>query len=130
MLKKILLSTLVTVSTVATAQINLDLNLAIKNDDIQHNIPGNIVVDEEVTLPIEFSGLDQLVLALFAKRDGETVIFNTQFFQKTENGEFDAATEIFTVQTTFGEVATIVVNDTQNENSSLTLTMTPTQIEE
>lgn len=129
MLKQIVLSTLFTVSTLATAQINLDLNLTLTNQDVQNNIPGSITIDEEVIVPVEFNGLDGLVVGLRAKKGDDNITFDAQFFQKTEDDELVAVTELFETQAAINETATIIVNDPENENTSLTLTITPTDVE-
>jgi Na+-transporting NADH:ubiquinone oxidoreductase subunit NqrC len=128
MLKQIVLSTLFTVSA-ATAQINLDLNLTLTNQDIQNNIPGSISIDEEVIVPVEFNGLNGLVVGLLAKKGDDNIIFNAQFFQKSENDELVAVTQVFETEAALNETATIIVNDPENENTSLTLTITPTNVE-
>ncbi len=128
MLKQIVLSTLFTVSA-ATAQINLDLNLTLTNQDIQNNIPGSITIDEEVIVPVEFNGLNGLVVGLLAKKGDDNIIFNAQFFQKSENDELVAVTQVFETEAALNETATIIVNDPENENTSLTLTITPTNVE-
>jgi hypothetical protein len=129
MLKKILLSTLITASTLATAQITFDLNLAINSQGAQRNIAGTIIVDEDVIVPVEFNGLDGFIVGLLAKNDNENIMINAQFFQKTEIDEFEAVTQVFDVQTVLNETATIVVNSPEDEGTSIVLTLTPTQVE-
>lgn len=128
MLKQIVLSTLFTVSA-ATAQINLDLNLTLTNQDIQNNIPGSITIDQDVIVPVEFNGLDGLVVGLLAKKGNENIIFNAQFFQKSENDELVAVTQLFETEAALNETATIIINNPEDENISLTLTITPTNVE-
>ena len=130
MLKKILLSTLLTASTLATAQISLDLNLTINNEGMQHNVPGSITIDEEVIVPVEFNGINGLVVGLRAQKNNDIVIIDAQFFQKVENDELAAVTEVFNVEVTFNEAACITVNDPENGDASLVLAITPTQLEE
>jgi len=129
MLKKILLSTLITASTLATAQITFDLNLAISSQGAQRNITGTIIVDEDTIVPVEFNGLDGFIVGLLAKNDNETIMINAQFFQKTENEELEAVTQVFDVQTVLNETATITVNDPENNDTSIVLTLTPTNVE-
>ena len=128
MLKKTLLSTLFAVSTLATAQITLDLNMTITHQDMQRNIVSTVLVDEETTASVMFDGLDTLVVDFSTQTDGENVVINTQFFQKTDAEELIPATELFTVQVPFNEPATITVNDTDNDGS-LVLVITPTLVE-
>lgn len=129
MLKKTLLSALLTVSTLATAQISLDLEVTVTNDVTEHRAAGIVLVDENVTTPIVFDGLDALIVGINAQTDGEIVLLQTQFFQRTEeNDDLTPATELFAVQVPFNQAATITVNDTDN-NGSLVLTITPTPAE-
>ena len=128
MLKKTLLSTLFAVSTLATAQITLDLNMTITHQDMQRNIVSTVLVDEETTASVMFDGLDTLVVDFSTQTDGENVVINTQFFQKTETEELVPATELFIVQVPFNEPATITVNDADNDGS-LVLVITPTLVE-
>jgi hypothetical protein len=116
-------------STLATAQISLDLNLAINTQDTQHNIPGSITIDEEVIVPVEFNGIDGLIVGLRAQKNNENVAIDAQFFQKVENNELAAVTEVFHVETTFNETASIIVNNPEDDSASLVLTITPTQTE-
>ncbi|HLW73005.1 MAG TPA: hypothetical protein VKR54_03070 [Candidatus Babeliales bacterium] len=129
MLKKTLLSALLTVSTLATAQINLDLEVTVTNDVTEHRAAGIVLVDENVTTPIVFDGLDALIVGINAQTNGEVVLLQTQFFQRTEESdELIPATELFAVQVPFKQAATITVNDADN-NGSLVLTITPTLAE-
>jgi hypothetical protein len=129
MLKKTLLSALLTVSTLATAQINLDLEVTVTNDVTEHRAAGIVLVDENVTTPIVFDGLDALIVGINAQTNGEVVLLQTQFFQRTEESdELIPATELFAVQVPFQQAATITVNDADN-NGSLVLTITPTLAE-
>lgn len=128
MLKKTLLGALLTVSTLATAQINLDLDVTVIVQATEHRAAGALVVDENVITPVTFDGFESLVAGISAQTDGETIILQTQLFQKTENSELEAVTELFTVQVPFNEPATISVNDTENE-ISLVLVITPTPVE-
>ena len=130
MLKKIVLSTLVTVSTIATAQISLDLNLTINDQGMQHNVPGSITIDEEVIVPVEFNGVNGLVVGLRAQKNDGNVIIDAQFFQKVDNDELAAVSEVFNVETTFNEAASITVSNPEDNDASLVLTITPTQLEE
>ena len=128
MLKKLALGMLLTVSTLATAQISLDLALTITIQETEHRMAGTVVVDENVITPIIFDQFEALIAGISAQTDGEAVILQTQFFQKTEDEAFEAATELFTVQVPFNEPATISINDTENE-VSLVLIITPSPVE-
>jgi hypothetical protein len=70
-----------------------------------------------------------LVVGLLAKKGDDNIIFNAQFFQKSENDELVAVTQVFETEAALNETATIIVNDPENENTSLTLTITPTNVE-
>ncbi len=128
MFKKTLLSALLIVSTLATAQINLDLDVTITNQVAEHHATGAIVVEENVTTSVVFDGLDALVVNFRAQTDNEIIDIHVQFFQKTDDDEFVAATEPVSVQVPFGQPATVTVNDTDNDGS-LVLIITPTFVE-
>ncbi len=129
MLKKIALSMLVTASTITTAQISLDLNLTINSQGMQHNIPGSITIDEGMIVPVEFNGVDGLIVGLRAQKNNDNVIIDAQFFQKVENDELAAVSDVFHVETTFNEAASITVSNPEDDSASLVLTITPTQSE-
>lgn len=128
MLKKLALGMLLTVSTLATAQISLDLSLTITVQSVEHRMAGTVIVEDNVITPIIFDNFEALVAGINAQTDGETVILQTQFFQKTEEATLEAATELFTTQVAFNEPATISVNDAEND-VSLVFVITPSPVE-
>lgn len=128
MLKKTLLSVLLTISTLATAQINLDLTMKIQHQGAEHNVTGIVTVEENIITPIVFDGVEALIIGMSAQAEDELVTIQTQFFQKTETDELEAATELFTVQVPLNEAATITVNDTNNDGAVI-LVITPSLVE-
>lgn len=129
MFKKALLSTLLAFSTIITAQINLDLNLTIATDGAERQGTGSLVIDENVVTSITFNGLESLVINLVAQvNEDETVVIQTQFFQKTEGEELAPLTDPLGVQVQFNEPATIKINEPET-GDSLVLVITPSQVE-
>lgn len=125
MFKKTLLSTLIAASTIATAQINLNLDLTIKSEVNEHNATGTVTVEENVTASIVFDGLDALLVDINAQTDGENVTLQTQFFQKTDADELLTISELFTVQVPLNEAATITLHEVDS-SGSLVLSIVPT----
>ena len=128
MLKKTLLSTLIALSTIATTHINLNLDLTIKNEINEHNATGAVIVEENVPVSITFDGLDALVVNVNAQTDNENVTLQTQFFQKTDADEFEAISEILTVQVPFNQPATVTLHETDSDGV-LILSIIPTTVE-
>jgi len=128
MFKKALLSTLIVASTIATAHINLNLDLTIKNEINEHNATGTVTIEENITASIMFDGLDALVVDINAQTDGENVTLQTQFFQKIDTDELLTISELFTVQVPFDQPATITLHETDSDGS-LVLSIIPTTAE-
>src|SRR6185436_7379041 len=82
MLKKTLLSTLLLFSTVATASIHLNLNLALQT-----------LVEEDVPVSLVFDGLDDLIFELVARTDNGQVVLQIQLFQQIGDDEFIEITD-------------------------------------
>jgi len=132
MFKKALLTTLLSLSTIATATINLDLNLTIKNQAFERTASGTVVVEENVPASVVFNGLEVLTFNLLVNKEDDNAIIAMQLFQKTETDELIAATNELVVKVPFGQPATITVNeDSEDEtsNGSLILTITPSLVE-
>lgn len=128
MLKKTLLSALLTISTLATAQINLELNMTITHQELQRTIVSTVIVDEDTTASVMFEDVDTLSVNFFVHKENDTVLINTQFFQAIESNDSIPVTELFTMQVPLNEAATLTVNDPDN-NGSLTLVIIPTLVE-
>jgi len=132
MFKKALLTTLLSLSTIATATINLDLNLTIKNQAIERTTSGTVVVEDNVPASVVFNGLEVLTFNLLVSTEDDNAIIAMQIFQKTETDELVAATNELAVKVPFGQPAIITVNeDSEDEtsNGSLILTITPSLVE-
>lgn len=129
MFKKTLLSTLLAISTIASAQINLDLDLTISNNVTERNATSSIAIDESVVTPVVFNGLESLVINFVAEKANEEIAnIQAQLFQQTENEELIAVTESFEIQVPFNQAATVTVNETNGEGS-LVLVVTPSLVE-
>ena len=124
MLKKTLLSTLLTLSTIASAQVGLDLNLTISNDVTERTATGSVTLDESTVTSVVFNGLESLIIDFVAERvDEETVNIQAQFYQQIEE-ELIPMTEPLGVQVPFNQAGTITVNQADS-TGSLVLTITP-----
>lgn len=126
MFKKMLLTALFCASTIATAQIQLDLDITITHEDVSRHITPVILVDEDVPASIEIA--NELVISLLTNVDGDIATIQTQFFQKTETDELITATAALTVQIPLGQAGTVTVTE-QDGNGSLIMVVTPTQVE-
>jgi len=128
MFKKMLLSSLLCLSTWASAQINLDLDLTISHQEETHHTTGNVVVDENCTTSIVFNGLESLVINVNTQVEDQIVTMQVQLFQLTETNELTPVTEpLSPIQVPFGQAGTIIVNETDN-SGSLVLVVTPTLV--
>ncbi|HSC24667.1 MAG TPA: hypothetical protein VLB80_00420 [Candidatus Babeliales bacterium] len=129
MFKKVLLSALFAVSTLATAQVQLDLDLTIISQDIERHATGTIIIDENKTTSVVFDNLDTLIISFSAQIDGQIVKLQTQFFKAIENSDdVVVITEPLPVEVSYNESATITVNEADN-NGSLILVVTPSIVE-
>lgn len=132
MLKKTLLSALFTVSTIATAQVSLDLNLTIKNPITERNASGTVIVEENVPATIVFDGLEALAFEVVANQESDDLTVQVQVFQITENENLVEITNPLAVRVPFGQPATITVNEEsadEENNGSLVLVITPSLVE-
>src|SRR5687768_1155164 len=114
MLKKTLLSTLLAISTIASAQVDLDLNLTISNDVTERTATGSVTVDESTVTSVVFNGLESLIIDFVAERvNEETVNLQAQFYQQIEE-ELVPMTEPLGIQVQCNQAGTITVNDSDN----------------
>lgn len=132
MLKQALLTTLLSLSTLAAATINLDLNLVIKNQTFEHSASGKIVLNENIPASIIFNEFETLVFNFVAAQEDETASIQVQIFQTTEDDQLTEITNPITINVPFEESAIITVNEEENNegyDTSLTLTITPSLVE-
>lgn len=132
MLKKTLLSTLLSLSTLATAQISLDLNLTIKNSIAQRDTSGTVVIDDNTPISIVFNEFETLVFDLLTNQSDDELTIQVQISQKTEEDELVAVTEALAVRVPFGQPAMVTINEEsadEDNNGSLILVITPTLVE-
>ena len=132
MLKKTLLSTVLSLSTLATAQISLDLNLTVRNQAAQRDTSGTMVIDENTPVSVVFNEFETLVFDLLTSQADDEVTVQVQVLQKTETEELVAVTEPLAVRVPFGQPATITINEDSADienNGSLVLVITPSLVE-
>jgi len=129
MLKKMALSSLLALSTIVSAQINLDLDLIISDTTTERHATGSVVIDENVVTSIVFNSLESLIITVIAQEYEEAVTIQAQFFQKMEDDSLVPMTdEPLTVQASSNEPGTITINEPDN-NGSLVLVITPSLVE-
>jgi len=132
MLKKTLLSALFTISTIATAQVSLNLNLIITHQYVESHIISTFIVDENIPATVVFNGLESLAFEVVANQEGDDLTLQVQVFQQTENEELIEITNPVSVQVPFGQPATITFNEDpayEENNGSLVLVITPSLVE-
>lgn len=128
MLKKLLLSAIFAVSTLAIGnQINLDLNLTISHEENQQQATGSLTINEGEVTSIVFNGLEALIVDLIAQSQDDTVIMQTQLFQRVENDELLPIADPLAVQVPFDEPATFTINEAEG-TGSLVLTIIPSRV--
>ncbi|HLJ31445.1 MAG TPA: hypothetical protein VKU36_03325 [Candidatus Babeliales bacterium] len=126
MMKKTLLSLLLTASTLATAHINLNVNMTVMNDGTERQTTHNILVEENVHTPIMFESEEPVIIDFLAETDGSNVDITVQFFQQTKDGEMITATEPLNTQTPFNQPTTVTVHEPDSEENGVVLVITPT----
>jgi len=130
MLKKILLSTLCALSSIAIAQINLDLDLTIAFDEHTIQREAHITVEENKVASVEFNDIDGLVINLISQVIDGKVLIQTQLSEKRDN-EITPVTDWLPVELSFDQSATVTVkDDEEDDNATLTLIITPSQVTE
>lgn len=128
MLKKALLTVLLTASTLATAHINLNLTLTMTQQNVPYHFGTVIVAEDNVPTQIAFDDLENLVIGLSEQVNGEIVTVTAQLFEKLENDELQAVTEVLTLQVAFNQAAAISMRDINDSGDQLTLVITPSVI--
>lgn len=128
MLKKALLTTLLTLSTIAVADINLDLDLTIVNEGTEYNTHGSLVVKENITTSLALDDANTLIINMTVTQENEDVIIQTQLFEKVDSDtdEFEVISEPV-IKVAFNKTGTISLGN--DDNNSLTLSITPTLVE-
>ena len=130
MLKKTLLSVLLlATSTIATAHINLNIDITVTHEESERHFNNIVTVEENVHAPIIFEGSEEPVIIDFlAQTDGENVDISVQFFQQMENGEIITATDTLNTQTPFNQPTTVTVYESDSDNNKVVLVITPTAL--
>ena len=126
MLKKTLLSALLATSTLATAHINLNLDMMITQFDTQQHLATMVVIEENVPTSVTFDEIENLIINIVAQTNGEIVALEVQFFEKLENDEIMTATDPIALNTSFNQSVSITALD--NDSNGLILSITPTVI--
>ena len=128
MLKKIILSAVFAASTLATAQINLDLNLTISHEETRQEAAGSVVINEDEETSVVFNGLESLVIDFIAHREDDIVTIQAQFLQRMEDEEFLPVADLLVTQTQLGEAATFTISE-EDGSGELLLVVVPSLVE-
>ena len=129
MLKNILLSATFAVSTITATQINLDLNLTISHEETKRYANGSVAINENEVTSIVFNGLESLIVDIVATQtEDNTVVIQTQLFQKMENEELVPMTDPLATEVSLQDPATFIINEEQG-TGSLSLVIVPSLVE-
>lgn len=128
MFKKILLSAVFAASTLATAQINLDLNLTISHEEAQQQATGSVVVAEDEETSVVFDGLESLVIDFVTHLEDGIVTIQAQFLQRMEDEELLAVADLLVAQTQLGEAATFTISE-EDGSGELVLVVVPSLVQ-
>jgi len=115
MMKKILLSALLIVSSIAAEKINIDFTITVKNNPNIQNVCASVTT--EMNEMASFINDDIIIdfLANKTSEDSDNVIVQTNVYQKEDEVNLIAQP---TFVTTFGQEAIIIIgNDENNELS-------------
>ena len=106
-------------STIATAQIKLDLDATIVRDSVERHVTASILTDEYVPTTIDYD--DMAVIVSARKVDEITILVETELFEKTECGELvSIAKPVVEVK----KAKTAVIELVDENNDSFTLLTT------
>lgn len=128
MLKKILLSAAFVASTLATAQINLDLNLTISHEETEQNLTGSVVVNENEAASVVFDGLESLIIDIIAQSEDNNVVIQAQFLQRIENDELLPIADVLGAQVELDQPVTFTLNQ-EDGTGLLALVVTPSLVQ-
>lgn len=129
MLKKALLTTLLTLSTIASAHINLNLDLTIANDiGTYYTAQGDVIVEENTPTSIELDDAGRLIMNVHVTQEDENIVIQTQLIEKINSNpdEFEIISEPV-IAVALNETGTITLSN--DNNDVLTLSITPTLVE-
>lgn len=128
MIKRILLSAIFIVSTLATGnQIHLNLDLTISHEENQQHAIGSLDINEGEVTSIVFNGLESFIVDLIAQSQDDMVIMQTQLFQQNENNELLPIADPLAVQVPFDQPATFTIHEAEG-TGSLVLIITPSHV--
>lgn len=129
MLKKALLTTLLTLSTIASAHINLNLDLTIANDiGTYYTAQGDVIVEENTPTSIELDDAGRLIMNVHVTQEDKNIVIQTQLIEKINSNpdEFEIISEPV-IAVALNETGTITLSN--DNNDVLTLSITPTLVE-
>lgn len=123
MLKKLILSTLFAISSIAFSQIKLDLDLTLSVEDQEIYRTMSVVTEENEITSVSFDDLSGLVVNLVTHEVDEKIIIETQFAQRTDE-TLVPVTEWLSIQVSVGEIGNVVVQG-EDQAEILVLLITP-----
>lgn len=123
MLKKLILSTLFAISSIAFSQIKLDLDLTLSVEDQQIHREMSVMTEENEITSVSFDDLSGLVVNIVTHVVDEKIIIETQFAQRTDD-TLVPVTEWLSIQVPVGEVGNVVVQG-EDQTEILLLLITP-----
>ena len=122
------MSAVLAVSTLATAQINLDLNLTISHEEAQQQATGSVVVNEDEATSVVFNGLESLIIDFVTQVENDTVVIQAQFLQRMENEELLPIADALVAQVQLDEPATFTINE-EDGSGELVLVVVPSRVQ-
>lgn len=129
MLKKLLLSTVFALSTLATAtQINLGLELTITHEENKQTATGEVIISENEVTSVVFNGLESLIIDVLVQPVNDTLIIQARFFQKGETDELLPIIDWLAVQVPYDQPATFTINEAEGDGT-LVLVVTPSLVD-
>lgn len=127
MLKKALLSTLVLLSNVAVAQIQIDFDLAIENQENTRTVTCSAILEENTIGSFED---ESLIIDVMVQENDDKVIVQANIYEKSEeNGVVLVSSPALVAN--WNEKATVSIGEKSAEEvcNMLTFSVTPSHVE-
>lgn len=127
MLKKTLLSTLLLLSNIAAAQIKIDFDLTIENQETTRTVTCDAILEENT---IGSLVNDDLIFDIVAQKDGDIITIQANLYEKSEeNGVVLVAT--LKTDTQLNQPATVIAGErsADEDYNMITFVVTPSQVE-
>lgn len=124
MLRKMFLSSLCVLSTLATAQIELNLNAVLVRGGSEDYITRTIVVEENVPTIIEQDNLAAIVTAQVV--DATTIIVQTELLEQSEAGELVSIAQPV-VEVVENKQAVVTLGNAEGDSLVLSITFAFTE---